>query len=874
MRVCFPAFIALFFFGATFPAPCFAMEPPQYLLSEDQEFVSIKTALFKEDSTRNLSLNSLLEQEKRNPTFWSFPRGTNFGFSKSRYWIKFRIQRGESAPIDWIMEQRYSIIQQIHVFIIRDGIVLKQYRSGRIYPFTDRGIQHRNPLFPIILSDTSPVDCYVVLESKGTVQGSLRLYTKDRMISHVSSENTYFGAYYALLVPVFMFSFIVFLLGKDFSYLLYSLYIFSSFLSQASLSGFAYQFCWPSFEKWNNVAAPFFIGLCYLFLIQFTRTFLKTTGIINVIMIAATVCSGLLMAWSLLFFDYFINLFCVYFIAANSVLLVFVAVHSLTKKFEHASYFLTAFSVYLVAFAIYALKDYGLIPIHPLSVYALQIGSTFEIIILTIALGKKVTLGVAQKEFAELASDAAHDLASPITAMQTAAVLSAESDEDIRKLNRRSIEKVKSIVSQLNEGKRALKMKQSSNREIDQILVSAFLKRELQEKKFELAGQNVELNYVEDQGEGVFVEFNIWILSRIISNLINNANESIQNQSEKRISISASANPDWVKIQIFDNGPGMSQKAIAAFEMGKSFSTKGPGRGKGLIHAKREIERVGGKISIHRGDRGGTEIMISLRRIKNPAWYLGEILVSPTGHVVVLDDDFAIHEAWRNRFKSIGIDPNQRVTCITKGSDLSQVVSRVQSISCFLVDHELERGITKGQKSGEQWTTDLQINDRSVVVTSHWDNRELLQYCSKNGLKLIPKEMVSTIPIRVDIGTDQVIHFVLIDDSDYVHLSWAKISEKLNIHGLFFYSLEDFLRDRHKIPKDTPIYLDFHLKDQNATEIGPRLQEIGFTNLTLMTAEDQSIIPEVPWSKAVRYSKNPPWTDDLDHNTPSNYSVV
>jgi hypothetical protein len=174
MKIVLSILGSLLLLAVSSPSLSLAVEPPQYLLTDEQEFISVGNALYREDPSRSISLDSLLDKERSDPTFWGPPRGINFGFSKSRYWVKFKIHRSQNSPVDWIMEQRYSIIQQIHVFFVKDGILLNQYRSGRIYPFSDRGILHRNPLFPILLTDTSPVECYVMLESQGTVQGAFK----------------------------------------------------------------------------------------------------------------------------------------------------------------------------------------------------------------------------------------------------------------------------------------------------------------------------------------------------------------------------------------------------------------------------------------------------------------------------------------------------------------------------------------------------------------------------------------------------------------------------------------------------------------------------------------------------------------------------
>ncbi len=103
------------------------------------------------------------------------------------------------------------------------------------------------------------------------------------------------------------------------------------------------------------------------------------------------------------------------------------------------------------------------------------------------------------------------------------------------------------------------------------------------------------------------------LIRQVLSNLISNAIESLDSSTQlnKRISISLSESTSDVKLEVFDNGPGIHPgKEHALFEIFQT--TKKEGTGIGLWLCKHVVEAEGGKIYARSPATGGAIFTVQI----------------------------------------------------------------------------------------------------------------------------------------------------------------------------------------------------------------------------------------------------------------------
>jgi signal transduction histidine kinase len=99
------------------------------------------------------------------------------------------------------------------------------------------------------------------------------------------------------------------------------------------------------------------------------------------------------------------------------------------------------------------------------------------------------------------------------------------------------------------------------------------------------------------------------LLSRALTNLVENALQAMPDGGVLRVS--ASADADFVRVELRDSGVGMDAEGVRrAFE--PYFSTKTAGSGLGLANAKRNVETCGGTLTLASEPGAGTVVTMTM----------------------------------------------------------------------------------------------------------------------------------------------------------------------------------------------------------------------------------------------------------------------
>ena len=136
---------------------------------------------------------------------------------------------------------------------------------------------------------------------------------------------------------------------------------------------------------------------------------------------------------------------------------------------------------------------------------------------------------------------------------------------------------------------------------------------QLKQREWKLALENARKSIAlvdELAGEGE-VQAEIHELSRIVSNLINNAMEALGDRGEVVIKL---LNVDTgVLIEVIDNGHGIPKEIAQRLLKEQVTFGKDKGHGLGLWNARKRIEGWAGTLTIHSREGSGTKAAIGLK---------------------------------------------------------------------------------------------------------------------------------------------------------------------------------------------------------------------------------------------------------------------
>ena len=480
-----------------------------------------------------------------------------------------------------------------------------------------------------------------------------------------------------------------------------------------------------------------------------------------------------------------------------------------------------------------------------------------------------------QAEFMKLAQ-VAHDIRSPLAALNVFLNVINELPEDKRILARNAIYRIQDIANNLV--KKQQNIFQSENKALSEEeesiqLISSLVESLISEKRMQYTfNSSIKIEFEHNQNAyNTFAKVQPNEFKRMLSNLINNSFEAIEN--EGKVILSLSALEGKIHLKLKDTGIGIPENILPRLmEEGHTYNKKG-GTGLGLSHANKLIKNWGGSFSIQSQVNYGTTISMSFAKAISPAWFLSKLSIPENSLVVVVDDDESIHSTWKEKFKSL-IDANITLqhfihpsVFFTWYDDIKKTLNKNIFVLC---DYEF----MNSSENGVSILRKLNISDQSVLVSSKFDDSTLQIECEKFGVKLIPKCLVYLLPIFVEkeisrnlnlsnkvidsnISSDSEVFAVLIDDDIFMHDLWKLTAKDKCI--VCFQEPESFFMQMHKFSKDINIYIDSSLSgNKKGEDIAKEIYQLGFKNIYLATGYNPKQFPEMPWIKEIR-DKTPPW---------------
>ncbi len=464
-----------------------------------------------------------------------------------------------------------------------------------------------------------------------------------------------------------------------------------------------------------------------------------------------------------------------------------------------------------------------------------------------------------------IAAQVAHDIRSPLVALDSALKHTDQLPEKQRVIVRHAVNSIRDIANSLLEKNRqqpglaptTAAAGQATREPLDVNLLSSLINPVITEKRLAFESKpGISIDFeLSREAYGLFARLQPVEFRRIISNLVNNAVEALGEKG--KVDVRLARKGDGVLLTIADDGKGIPREILA--KLGRRGETHGKagGSGLGLYHARTTTEGWGGSLGISSEPGRGTTVTIELPKAEAPAYFAGEITLVFGRPVVVLDDDPGIHELWRGRFESARLkDHGIEIFDFSEPAGLRAWVKdnlEQAGKAVYLFDHELAGHTETGLSLAEE----LGLCTRTILITSHSEEKRIVEACAALRVRLIPKEMADIVPISAGGGPSPA-RAVLLDDSTITQMTWEMAAEEAGAELTGYTEPAKFLADLGNFPKDMPIYIDSELGGNVKGEnIAAELKEKGFTNICLATAHPPERFAHLPWLK-VR-SKETPW---------------
>lgn len=223
---------------------------------------------------------------------------------------------------------------------------------------------------------------------------------------------------------------------------------------------------------------------------------------------------------------------------------------------------------------------------------------------------------VLQEDLARVSRQVAHDIRSPLSALQIALSVSENVDaaEERNRILLTAVDRIRGISEDLHShGKMSL----------DGSTSFAGIERAFERLRGEMAAQfpGRELTWNGPAAEALELPLRPEVWERILQNLLRNSCEAVQTAHEKRVAVRAEAGANGLLLAVWDSGEGIPAHLIERVGFEGFLSQKEGGTGLGLAFVRRHVESVGGAIEFARPWGGGFEVRITcpILRFESPA---------------------------------------------------------------------------------------------------------------------------------------------------------------------------------------------------------------------------------------------------------------
>ena len=300
----------------------------------------------------------------------------------------------------------------------------------------------------------------------------------------------------------------------------------------------------------------------------------------------------------------------------------------------------------------------------------------------------------------KLSAQVAHDIRSPLAALDSALRDVAQLPESQRLLIRGAAGRIRDIANDLLEKHRDART--AAGHLLGPRLLSGLIGPVIAEKRLQFRDRpDVAIDFSPGPDSyGLFAKVQPAEFSRILSNLINNGVEALAGGGS--VVLGLSREKGAVALSVSDNGKGIAPELLPRIgQMGETHGKAG-GSGLGLHHARTTVEGWGGSFAVSSEAGKGTTVTLTLPQAAQPEWLVPEkpepAAEAAGRQALLLDDDALVHLNWGIAARSAGIN----LKPYKKAGEFLAAAETLPKDTPVYIDSELGEGVF-----GEEIARDL-----------------------------------------------------------------------------------------------------------------------------------------------------------------------
>ncbi len=384
----------------------FAVEPVVITDSQKETLIGLNLEILK-DEKGDLTLEDVLTDQyndKFQPVKETAPI---YGFTNTVYWGRFKVIFNKKTHNPSLLRFNFANLNYVDFYQLNvQGELIKSVKTGNMLPISSRDQLAPKIIFILNGSEEEENIIYFRVKNEASMTLSLSIISVSEFMKETRISEILLGIFMGIMLLIVGYNFFLFYSLKDFSYIFFSISVFSLAGYAFILKGFAYFYLWPDMPYWNQISIPISISFAEFFFLLFISEFLMFKNRlpnINKISPALLVLIFLSMLGAI-FIDYLFFIIVINLLVVLIFLLLLVAGIILWyKNYYRSFYFQSSLFVLFIGVMMTILVRFGFIPSNIIIENGIIISSPLFVILMSLALADRVEFYSQAKEIANKA---------------------------------------------------------------------------------------------------------------------------------------------------------------------------------------------------------------------------------------------------------------------------------------------------------------------------------------------------------------------------------------------------------------------------------------------------------------------------------------
>ncbi|MCG6153992.1 SpoIIE family protein phosphatase [Leptospira bandrabouensis] len=316
----------------------------------------------------------------------------HFGYWKPSVWVKFEITNAKEERKDYILELESPWVDEVLIGWLSKGKIIKRTFNGSS-SFSEREIPHRSPIYKLTLEPFETRTIYAYIKNSGILNAPFRIWEINSFFDRIERDYIANGVYFGIIFALLLYNLLIYISVREKAYIYYCFYLATLMINYLLLGGFFKQLLVPDLELSIKPYLYVSVNLSLMFVGLYSLTFLdlkKINPLLDRVILLSVVCFAFMALLSFLLPYNWMEVSFIYSFPYMFLVLMSAGAYSYLKGVKSSSFFLLAWFTLFIGVIFDSLTKAALIPFSTFGRYGVQIGTAFEVILFSLALGRRL----------------------------------------------------------------------------------------------------------------------------------------------------------------------------------------------------------------------------------------------------------------------------------------------------------------------------------------------------------------------------------------------------------------------------------------------------------------------------------------------------